>query len=357
MIKRGGIGDWIIFAPALEQFRSALQGHAVDITVYTEKLQSGIAAMIGLFDRVILFDQATRKGLFARHRLLAGLRREQFDLWIDADISRTNVGDAMSLASAAKVRVGYAANADSPCHAMIENRAFTHTLKDNLGQVHMSERFERLLAFSATLAIPESGIHSGGDAPRSGLRNFCWVGAQADYFVVAPGASSPIRMWPATRFAELAKLIAAQYRLRPVLVGTQGDEAACSEIARLLDQPDLINRAGKDSIADLFKLIAGARLLLTNDSGPMHIGKATETPTLAIVSGADFTSYASYPKVSANFSVAHSQDQSCFNCRWNCIYPSTGKNAIKPCLDAVTVAAARGLADQLINQTTPSNQQ
>ena len=164
-------------------------------------------------------------------------------------------------------------------------------------------------------------------------------------------------MWPATRFAELAKLIAAQYRLRPVLVGTQGDEAACSEIARLLDQPDLINRAGKDSIADLFKLIAGARLLLTNESGPMHIGKATETPTLAIVSGADFTSYASYPQASANFSVAHSQDQSCFNCRWNCIYPSTGKNANKPCLDAVTVAAARGLADRLINQTTPSNPQ
>ena len=162
MIKRGGIGDWIIFAPALEQLRTALQGQAVEVTVYTEKRQEGIAAMIGLFDRVILFDQATRKGLFRRHRLLAGLRREQFDLWIDADISRTNVGDAMSLASAAKVRVGYAANADSPCHAMIESRAFTHTIQDNLGQVHMRERFEHLLAFSATLAMQESSFHSAG---------------------------------------------------------------------------------------------------------------------------------------------------------------------------------------------------
>lgn len=350
LLKRGGIGDWIIFAPALEQMRK--KNPNAEISIYTEKRQVEIIQLINIFDRIIEISPSERKGLLSRHTFLSKLRKENYDLWIDADISRTNLGDAASLASASPIRIGYTASHGAPCHAMIEKKAFTHTLKDNLDEVHMSERFEKLLNYASSLMPREEFINRNESKnPINGLKRFNWDGAQSGFFVVAPGASSPIRMWPIAKFVELIKSVTSRYGLVPILIGTNTDKPACDAIIRLLDHSEIINRAGLDRINDVFDLISKARLLVTNESGPMHIGYATQTPTLAVVSGADFTSYSSYPTPNPNFHIAHSADQSCFNCHWNCIHPNLGKNVIKPCLDTASVPEALRKIDMLLQIT------
>ena len=354
VLLRGGVGDWILASPALERFVAALRSHDVELTIHAESRHGAIASLIGLHDRLVLIDAARGKGLIRRHRILAQLRREHYDVWIDADISRTNLGDAMSLASAAPLRIGYAARPDLPCHALIEKRAFDRLLAEE-ATVHMRTRFERLFAFSWDQMLPRVSRHGSEDhTPSNGLRQFRWIGQHADYCVIAPGASSPQRIWPAERFAQLAARIATEHGLHPVVIGAHGDRSACDAVAQHYGGHDLVNRVGQDSLSDVFKRIAGARLLVTNDSGPMHIGRWTQTPTLAIASGADFCSYAAYPDPSPNFCVAHSDDQSCFNCRWNCMYPSHGQDAIKPCLAAVDVATASTLINGLFKRTAPS---
>ena len=346
LVKRGGIGDWILFSPALETLRNGLPAQDTEIVVYTEARTAEIARMIGLADRIVVFDHhAVRKRVRVRHDLLSDVRREAFDVWIDADISRTNIGDAFALASAAPIRIGHAASALERCHARIERRAYTDLLPDETGKVHMSVRFDRLVGH----ALERAAIAGGGTPvmQQSGLRAYAWQGRESRTLVIAPAASSSSRIWPAERFAELAATLARDHGLRPIVVGGAADAELCNRIASLLAAFDAQSLTGRHTLAGLFDLIRDARLLLTSDSAPMHIGRLTGTPTLAMVSGADFTSYADYPSA-PHFAVASHPDRSCFDCRWYCVHPVPDPGANRRCLAELGVGQAGGLANDIL---------
>lgn len=145
----------------------------------------------------------------------------------------------------------------------------------------------------------------------------------------------------------MCRFIHRETGLRAVLIGCRVDDPDCLALAEKLG-PDLPveNLAGKTDLAGLFELIASARLLVTNESGPLHVGHNCATPTLSIVSGADFKSYCSRPD-SAISRIVHAQDMSCFDCRWNCVHPIADKDAPRKCLADVgvdqAIAAARAL--------------
>ncbi len=357
LLKRGGIGDWVLFSPALEALRNGLPAQDTEIVVYTEARTAEIARMTGLADRIVLFDhQAARKRARVRHDLLSGVRREAFDIWIDADISRTSIGDAFALASAAPIRIGYAASALERCHAQIERRAYTDLLPDVTGKVHMSVRFDRLLRHTIALASSRFGDGNACDRThagrQSGLRRHAWQGRDSRILVIAPATSSPIRNWPAERFAALGSTLARDHALQPIVVGDTEDAALCARIAAQLAEFGAQCLAGRHSLDELFDLIGNARLLLTSESAPMHIGHLTGTPTLAMVSGADFTSYSNYPPT-RHFAVASHPDRSCFDCRWYCVHPIVAPDANRKCLAEVEVESAAALAELLL-QSGPS---
>ncbi len=347
LVKRGGIGDWILFSPALEALRNGFPAQDTEIVVYTEARTVEIAGMIDLADRIVVFDHhAVRKRARVRHELLSDVRHEAFDVWIDADISRTRIGDAFALASAAPIRIGYAASALERCHARIERRAYTDLLPDETGKVHMSVRFDRLIRRTLERAAPTAG----GGMPimrPSGLRAYAWHGRESRTLVIAPAASASPRIWPAERFAELAASLARDHGLRPVIVGGPADAKLGNRIASMLAGVDAQNLTGRHTLAGLFDLIGSARLLLASESAPMHIGRLTGTPTLAMVSGADFTSYSAYPPA-PHFAVASHPDRSCFDCRWHCVHRVPDPEAIRRCLDEVSVEQARTLAERLL---------
>jgi ADP-heptose:LPS heptosyltransferase len=337
IFKRGGIGDWIIYSKPLENFKNISPN--TEITIYCEKRQLQIVELIGLANKTIEITNNNRRKFLSRHKFLSEIRKENYDIWIDSDISRTNFGDAACLASQAKLRVGYAASQHSPCHRYIEPKLFTHKLEDNLGKMHMHDRFEKLLDIGANL-ISKNNHPEKENKFSSGLNNYMWNGHKSDYFVIAPGASSKTRIWPVERFAEIITKIINKYHIKPILVGSTDDQSVCQSIEKLLGQTKITNLAGTLDINELFKIISKSRILITNDSGPMHIGRVTMTPTLSIVSGADFESYPNYREKKTYFEIVHSHDQSCFNCQWKCTHADARKKTIKPCLDLVTTEMA-----------------
>lgn len=340
-IKRGGIGDWILFAPVLESIRARFPAPEWVITVFSDPAQVGIIGMIGLCDRIEVIDpRRFRKSFFHRRSFLARIRRAGYGIWFDADIDRTNAGDAMALASAAPIRIAFQGVPHSS-QSLVEHRVYTTVLPDPLNTVHMQRRLEIMAS-----ALP--GGSPSNSAPRHGLRKYLWQGTDSDYFVVSPGASTPIRSWPIERFVTLCRALHQATGLRPVLIGGASDAKACAELAeRLAQHLRVENRAGTTTLAGLFELIVNARALVTNESGPMHIGHATGTPTLAIVSGGDFNSYCSYP-ASPGFQVVAAEDRSCFNCRWNCIHPVANRDSIRKCLADVNVDQAIAAAQALL---------
>ena len=102
------------------------------------------------------------------------------------------------------------------------------------------------------------------------------------YYVFAPGAQyGPAKRWPALHFAELAR----QLDHRVVLLGSDSEFDLCQQIAVPVngEQPGKChNFAGKISLLQAFTALAAARVVLSNDSGLMHVAAALGVPQVAL---------------------------------------------------------------------------
>ncbi len=103
--------------------------------------------------------------------------------------------------------------------------------------------------------------------------------ARGGYYVLVPGAEyGPAKRWPVARYAELARSLDA-----PVIVLGSGKEARLGdEIVALAPGADCRNLAGVTRLDEAFALIAGARRVVSNDTGLMHVAAALDVPQVAL---------------------------------------------------------------------------
>ena len=123
-------------------------------------------------------------------------------------------------------------------------------------------RFDAAVVEAAALA---AGVQRGG------------------YWVFAAGAEyGPAKCWPAEHYAELARSLAGTHPGVPVLLLGSGKELAlCEQIARHAHGACRV-LAGKTALIDAMALIAGARGVVSNDSGLMHVAAAFGVPQVAV---------------------------------------------------------------------------
>lgn len=108
--------------------------------------------------------------------------------------------------------------------------------------------------------------------------------AGAPYALLAPWTSCQARTYP--RFGAVGRLLHASTGLPIVVTGS----AQCAEAAEGLVREigaGAINLTGKTSVAELAALVAGARLVLTNNTFTMHLADAMRTPQVVLFAGTE----------------------------------------------------------------------
>jgi heptosyltransferase-2 len=104
-------------------------------------------------------------------------------------------------------------------------------------------------------------------------------------FGLNPGAEyGPAKRWPAEQFIAAARNIQERTSCVWLILGGKGDAALADEIHSALRAPPstLHNLAGQTSLRELMALLKLCRVLLTNDTGPMHVAAALGTPVVAL---------------------------------------------------------------------------
>jgi heptosyltransferase II len=98
---------------------------------------------------------------------------------------------------------------------------------------------------------------------------------------VAPGTIWSTKRWPADRFVALCKLLSSECSAL-LLVGGKEDAVVCEEIMEATKTRKVFNAAGKLSLLQSAELIRRCKVLVSNDSAPMHLAVAVGTPVVAI---------------------------------------------------------------------------
>jgi heptosyltransferase II len=141
-----------------------------------------------------------------------------------------------------------------------------------------------MVAFYSALSGDKDGLEQ--DRPRLQLATAQVDAALRDlglaaghYHVFAPGAEyGAAKRWPVAHFAALARRLD-----RPaVLLGSAKESELCSEIADRAGTGKCLNLAGKTSLLEAFALIAACRVMVSNDSGLMHVAAAFGVPQVAL---------------------------------------------------------------------------
>ncbi len=104
-------------------------------------------------------------------------------------------------------------------------------------------------------------------------------------FGLNPGAEyGPAKRWPVERFISAAKEIGQKTNCTWILFGGKNDLEITNQIESAIRQPQstIVNLAGQTSLRELMALLKSCRVLLTNDTGPMHVAAALGIPVVAI---------------------------------------------------------------------------
>lgn len=128
---------------------------------------------------------------------------------------------------------------------------------------------------------------------------------------VAPVARWVSKSWPPSFFAEtINRLHAAHPEIKFVLTGVPEDEPAAEEIIRQVSNGSTISMVGETSITELVELIRHFKLLISNDSGPMHIACALQVPVYGLFGPTDPEKTGPYGKINHVFQA----DLDCCRC-------------------------------------------
>lgn len=101
-----------------------------------------------------------------------------------------------------------------------------------------------------------------------------------------PGANAPARRWPVERFEALARELASA-GLRLVVLGGTGERDVTARVAAAA--PGAIDAGGRTGLGDLAAVLSLCDLVVTNDTGPMHLAGAVGTPTVSLWGPSDPT--------------------------------------------------------------------
>jgi heptosyltransferase-2 len=265
VVRLSSLGDAVLAEPVFRAVKSARPGARTLLLV--KRAFAGIYEGHPAVDEVWVFED---RGFWG---WLAEMRRRRLDLFLDLHGTWRSV--LWGFLSGASVRARYD-KAVWPRRALVW---FKRT----------SPALGRLVTDRYLEAAERSGIRASARRPRlPALADESWRRrlGPGPLLAVAPGAQHATKRWPADRFAAAADELAARWPpdggpVRVVVLGGPDDAAAAGDVLASLKTPAL-DLAGRTSVRDLRAVLPLCGLLLTNDSGAMHLAGALSVPTVAV---------------------------------------------------------------------------
>jgi heptosyltransferase-2 len=271
------VGDAVMSLPVLANLRRGLPKARIDLLV-----PHSVAPLFEDYPHVDrLLVRPAHQARWGDLSFIRMLRRQDYDA---ALLLPNSFRAALSAwLTRAPMRVGYAT----------DGRGFllTHIAPPADGQtLHQVEAYLRLLA-PLHIPIVERTPALVPTTTAAVKADQLWTthGLQEGERVIGmcPGAAfGPAKRWWPERFASLADRLITELGMRVILLGAPDEVPLVERIRSLMAQP-AVSLAGQDTLSSFTALAARCAVLVTNDSGSMHIASAVGTPVVAVFGPTD----------------------------------------------------------------------
>jgi heptosyltransferase I len=263
IVMLSAVGDAVHVLPVL----NALKRHNIDNNI-TWLAQPGPAALVRghpAVDTLVEIDP--------RRSLRPARALERFDLLIDLQVALK--AGIVTAVTPARTKLGF-----DRARARDLNWLFTNKkIRPHQERQHVQDQY---FEFLTALGVPIEPVvwNLGpwpGDPPPP----------QGRYAALAIGATDPDREWFADRWAAVADVLHGEYGLRPMLVGagTARDQDAAVAIKALARAP--VEDALGSGLRPLVSILSGAEVVISVDTGAVHMAVALDRPVVSLMSNAD----------------------------------------------------------------------
>jgi len=278
ILSAAGLGDFVLGTPALRAIRQRFPGACIWIltipevkllaercpyvnevrTMNLRQSRSAVAWMLGPGRRELT-------------RLIRELRGMRFDIAVNLYEVATWAGGLRMAAFLRAIGSARTVGRGSGGRGLgfdLTSKQEGHEIEAQLGVV-------RLLGVTPVSDVPELWVT---DEDRLACASFLKVHGVSEAERIAclhAGSAQPEKRWPSERFAVVGQRLAGA-GARVMLIGTELERALCGALVQAI--PGAISLAGETSLPVLAALLQRSALLVTNDSGPMHMAAALGVP-------------------------------------------------------------------------------
>ena len=268
IIRLSSIGDIVLSTPLIRVLRNKFPNSQIDFII--KKEFSELLKYNPNLTNLIEFN--TENGFKELLRLKRQILKENYDLIIDIHNNLRSIFLRM-FTGAHVVRI----------NKRVFKRFLLVKFKINLykNAIHVVDRYiETLSNFSIKndnqgleIFVPEDTIEIAKNKINFSDKNL--------YIAIAPSAKHETKRWLPERFAQLGDKLAEKFKAKIILLGGKEDEDRCRFVEEMMVSKP-INLCGKTTLLESAAVLSMCKLLVTNDSGLMHIGSAMKTKIVAI---------------------------------------------------------------------------
>jgi heptosyltransferase-2 len=271
IIQTAFLGDAILSTPLIKALRELFPDSFISFLLIPETKK--VLENNPYLNEILVYDKRNKKGPIRFFQLVGKIRERGFDL---AVIPHRSLRSALlSYLSSIPKRIGFDNSAGSSL--------FTEKV-NYLANIHEIERNLSLLSdfdYHPENVNPELFPSPDDYSYARKLLHDSDIREEEKIVGIAPGSVWATKRWLPERFAEVADLLQQKAGVKVVFLGSEEDQKLCQGIADQMKTPSVI-LAGKTDILQSSAIISLCKVILSNDSAPVHVASAMKRPVVAI---------------------------------------------------------------------------
>ncbi|CAN5462624.1 lipopolysaccharide heptosyltransferase I [soil metagenome] len=274
ILRLGALGDIVHAVPAVAALRVAYPDARIDWLV--EARHRAVVDLVTVVDRVVPLEGRSVAAWLASARVM---RQVRYDVALDFQgLMKSAV--LARLSGATRV-IGFSIwhlreKAARPFYSETEVPPVDE------GESHVIQKNLRLLA---TVGVRDEAVRFPLGATESAALAIVQAEAAGPFALLNPGAAWPNKRWPASRFGDVAAFLREVRGLPSFVLWGPGEESVAQEVVN--GSSGAARLAPPTGLADLLALVRAAALMVSGDTGPLHIATAAGTPTVALFGPTD----------------------------------------------------------------------